>query len=210
MKRIWKPLILVLVAGALGTSLYFQVSLRDDAEHASSLEGLSVGITAGEIAPDFTGITLEGEIIRLSDFRGKIVLLNDFASWCGPCLAETPHLVDIYNAEGDDIVFIGLNIEESEANVAGYRDEFNVPYPLVLNPDGALTEIYRPIGLPTSWFIDPDGVVRYVHAGPMTTPMLQEALDAVREGREPDVFSVLNYCVLRKNLKPNNCNLPVF
>ena len=156
------------------------------------MEGLAVGIAAGEIAPDFTGTTLDGENIRLSDFRGKIVLLNDFASWCGPCLAETPHLVDIYNAEEGEVVFIGLNIEETEAHVAGYRDEFNVPYPLVLNQDGKLTEIYRPIGLPTSWFIDPEGVVRYVHAGPMTTPMLQEALDALREGREPDVFSVLN------------------
>lgn len=191
-KRIWKPLILVLVTGVLAVSLYFQVSSRDSTEDASSLEGLEVGINAGEIAPDFTGTTLDGETIRLSDFRGKIVLLNDFASWCGPCIAETPHLVDLYNAEGDDVVFIGLNIEETEANVAGYRDEFDVPYPLVLNEDGALTKIYRPIGLPTSWFIDPDGVIRYVHAGPMTTPMLQEALDAVREGREPDVFSVLN------------------
>jgi len=192
MKRIWNPLILVLVAGVLTVGLYVQVSSRDNTESASSLENLAVGISAGEIAPDFTGTTLDGETIRLSDFRGKIVLLNDFASWCGPCIAETPHLVDLYNAEGDDIVFIGLNIEETESNVANYRDEFNVPYPLVLNQDGKLTEIYRPIGLPTSWFIDPDGVIRYVHAGPMTTPMLEEALNAVREGREPDVFSVLN------------------
>ena len=192
MKRIWKPLILVLGAGVLAVSLYLQVSSRDDTEGANSLEGLSVGISAGEIAPDFTGTTLDGETIRLSDFRGKIVLLNDFASWCGPCLAETPHLVDVYNAEDGEVIFIGLNIEETEASVADYRDDFNVPYPLVLNQGGELTEIYRPIGLPTSWFIDPEGVVSYVHAGPMTTPMLQEALDAVREGREPDVFSVVN------------------
>ncbi len=191
-KRIWKPLTLIIVASILAVSLYFQVSSRGNAESTDSLEGLAVGIAAGEIAPDFTGTTLDGETIRLSDFRGKIVLLNDFASWCGPCRAETPHLVDIYNAEEGEVVFIGLNIEETEANVAGYRDEFNVPYPLVLNQDGALTEIYRPIGLPTSWFIDPEGVVRYVHAGPMTTPMLQEALDAVREGREPDIFSATN------------------
>jgi thiol-disulfide isomerase/thioredoxin len=192
MKQIWKPLVLVLVVGALAASLYFQVSSSNDREAASSLDDLSVGLSAGQIAPDFTGTTLDGETISLSDFRGKIVLVNDFASWCGPCVAETPHLVDLYNAEGDEFVLIGLNIEETEANVADYRDQFEVPYPLVLNQDGALTEIYRPIGLPTSWFIDPDGVVRYVHAGPMTMPMLEEALNAVREGREPDVFSVLN------------------
>ena len=189
-KRIWKPLTLVLVASILIVSLYFQVSSRDNTETASSLEGLAIGINAGEIAPDFTGTTLDGETIRLSEFRGKIVLVNDFASWCGPCLIETPHLVDVYNTEKGEVVIIGLNLEETEADVAGYRDDFDVPYPLVLNQDGALTEIYRPIGLPTSWFIDPEGVIRYVHAGPMTTPMLEEAIAAVHEGREPDVFSV--------------------
>lgn len=192
MKRIWKPLILVLVAGALTASLYYQISSREDVQQSNLSEDQVVGIKTGEVAPDFVGQTLEGETIRLSDFRGKIVLINDFASWCGPCLIETPHLVDIYNAEEGEVVFIGINLEEIEPKVADYRDEFDVPYPLVLNEDGALTEIYRPIGLPTSWFIDTEGVIRYVHAGPMTTPMLREALDAVREGREPDVFSVLN------------------
>lgn len=192
MKRIWKPLVLVLVAGMLAASLYFQVNSRDSADRASSLEDLSVGIGTGQVAPDFTGITLEGETIRLSDFRGKIVLVNVFATWCGPCLLETPHLVEVYSAEGGEVVIIGLNLQETGDKVADYQDEFNISYPLVLNEDGKLTEIYRPIGLPTSWFIDPDGVIRYVHAGPMTTPMLEEALDAVREGREPDVFSVVN------------------
>jgi peroxiredoxin len=189
MKNIWKPLILILVVGALGLSLYYQNTSREVVV-ANSLDDPRVGISAGQIAPDFIGTTLEGRSIQLSDFRGKIVLVNDFASWCGPCLAETPHLVDIYNAEQGELVIIGLNLQESESSVTGYRDEFNIPYPLVMDPDGKLTEIYRPIGLPTSWFIDSEGVVHYVHAGPMTTPMLQEALAAVREGRAPDVFSV--------------------
>lgn len=192
MKRIWKPLVLVLVVGTLAASLYLQASSRDNVERASLLEDQSVGIGTGQLAPDFIGTTLAGETIRLSDFRGKIVVVNDFATWCGPCLLETPHLVEVYNAEGGEVVIIGLNLQETEAKVAEYQEAFNISYPLVLNENGKLTEIYRPIGLPTSWFIDPDGVIRYVHAGPMTTPMLEEALDAVREGREPDVFSVLN------------------
>lgn len=191
-KRVWTPLILVLIAGILTVSLYSMFRPRENTELAGSLEDLPVGITAGEIAPDFTGTTLDGETLRLSDFRGKIVLLNDFASWCGPCIAETPHLVDLYNTKSGDIVIIGLNIEETESDVAAYQDEFNVPYPLVMNQDGALTEIYHPIGLPTSWFIDPDGVIYYVHTGPMTVPMLQEAISAILEGREPDVFSAAN------------------
>ena len=90
-KRIWKPLVFVLVIGGLATALYIQIN---------SLKRPSVGIEIGELAPDFTGATLEGGTITLSDFRGQIVLVNDFATWCGPCQAETPALVDVYNAEG--------------------------------------------------------------------------------------------------------------
>ena len=183
MKRIWKPLIFVLVIGGLAVALYIQVN---------SLDRPSVGTEIGEIAPDFTGTTLEGKTITLSDFRGQIVLVNDFATWCGPCQAETPYLVEVYNAEGGEVVFIGLNLQESESKVVEFKEQHDIPYPLVLDPDGKITELYRPVGLPTSWFIDSDGVVQYVHAGPMTTAMLQEALSAIREGREPDVFSVLN------------------
>ena len=192
MKQIWKPLTLILVLGVLATSLYFESNSSNTPGTNHAPENQGVGINPGQLAPDFTGTTLDGEVIRLRDFRGKVVLINDFASWCGPCLIETPHLVELYNSEQDEVAVIGLNLEETEKNVADYRDEFQVSYPLVLNQDGKLTELYRPIGLPTSWFIDPDGIIRYVHAGPMTAPILQEALSAVREGRQPDVFSVLN------------------
>ncbi|MGD8405051.1 MAG: TlpA disulfide reductase family protein [Anaerolineales bacterium] len=182
-KRIWKPLIFISLVGVLVAALYLQVN---------SLERRSVGTGIGELAPDFTGTTLEGESISLNDFRGQIVLVNDFATWCGPCQAETPYLVDVYKSENGDVAIIGLNLQEDKAKVSDFKDQYSIPYPLVLDPDGEITELYNPIGLPTSWFIDSKGVVRYVHAGPMTTSMLQETLAAIREGREPDVFSELN------------------
>lgn len=191
MKRIWKPLLLVVATGVLAAGLYARFN-KPELAAANAGADFPVGISAGEAAPDFSGNSLEGETIRLSDYRGQIVVINDFATWCGPCLLETPHLVEIYNANEGEVAFIGLNLHESATDVADYRNQFDIPYPLLLDPDGKLTALYRPIGLPTSWFIDPEGVVRYVHAGPMTKAMVQEALDAVREGREPDVFSVAN------------------
>ena len=73
--------------------------------------------------------------------------------------------------------------------MAGFRDEFVIDFPLVLNQDGALTELYRPIGLPTSWIIDQQGVVRYVHAGAVTTDFLLRAIKDVQAGRQPDPFA---------------------
>jgi len=192
MKKIWKTLILVSIVGTLAGVSYFQ-STSSTTNSVNSTDGLSTGTAIGELAPDFTGVTFEGENIHLSDYRGKIVMVNDFATWCGPCLVETHHLVELYDARQDQIEIIALNMQEKESNVADYQGHFGINYPLVMDPKGELTEeIFRPIGLPTSWFIDSDGVVRYVHSGPMTLPMLEETITAINEGREPDVFSVLN------------------
>lgn len=192
MKMIWKVLTLLSIVGALAGVSYFQSTLPT-VNQVNSTDGLQTGTSIGELAPDFTAITLEGETIRLSDYRGKIVMINDFATWCGPCLLETPHLVELYDARQDEIEIIALNMQENESEVADYQSQFGIRYPLVMDPNGELTEeTYRPIGLPTSWFIDSDGVVRYVHSGPLTAPMLEEVMVAINEGREPDVFSVLN------------------
>lgn len=194
MSKIWKPLVLILVAGIMAANLYldYRADAHTQTEEGSPLavDDLPVGTSTEELAPDFTGVTIDGQSITLSDMRGKLVLVNVFASWCGPCRLETPHLVEVFDQVKDDnIVFIGLNLSETPEAVSLYRDEFAVTYPLVLNQDGRLTEIYRPIGLPTSWFIGSDGVVEYVFAGPMTKDMLRGILNDIQAGREPDPFA---------------------
>ncbi len=171
-RRIWKPLVFVLLVSVLAVSLYSQVT---------SLERPSVATGIGELAPDFTGTTLEGNTLTLSNFHGQLALVDNFATWCESCQAETPYLVDVYNAEGGRVLFIGLNHQESE-----FKNQCDIPYPLAMDPDGMPTDLYRPNGVSTSWFVDSEGVVRYMHAGPMTTSMVQETLDAIRAGREPD------------------------
>jgi len=181
-KKFWRPLTLIFITGLLSVTWYTKYAEME------RLETLPVGTEVGERAPEFTGTTVDGETVSLSDYRGQIVLINDFATWCGPCLFETPHLVEAHNL--GDIAVLGLNLGEDEHYVTGYRDRFDVTYPLILDTDGTLTEIYRPLGLPTSWFIDGNGVLRYVYTGPMTMAMIDEILNAIREGREPDVFAV--------------------
>ena len=141
---------------------------------------------------DFSGTTVDGETVALNDLKGKVVLVNIFASWCGPCRLEAPHLAEVYNSiDRDNFEFIGLNLQEAPQAVEDFQDEFFIDFPLVLNEGGDLTNIYSPIGLPTSWFIDQDGVVRFVFSGPMTKESLQVILDDVGAGREPDPFAVI-------------------
>jgi thiol-disulfide isomerase/thioredoxin len=196
MKKYWKVIILVFVAGIMIGDLILDfrsqaLAPQQDTETADLL-GLNVGITAGDLAPELTGTTVDGETVALSDLKGKVVLVNIFASWCGPCRVEAPHLAEVYDSiDQEKFEFVGLNLQETPGAVEGFRDDFFIDFPLVLNEGGDLTNIYSPIGLPTSWFIDQDGVVRFVFSGPMTKESLQAILADVEAGREPDPFAVI-------------------
>ena len=189
MKKIWKPVIIIGLVIFLGVNLYLNIR-EPAAVVASEVSDFPVGINKGELAPNFEGTTLSGEKITLADLRGKTVLINVFASWCGPCQLEAPHLANVYaELDHDEVVFIGLNLEEKLENVAYFKEKFAWEFPLVLNEDGALTDqIYTPIGLPTSWFIDPQGVIQYVDVGPITEEMLRQAIVDIQMGRDPHSF----------------------
>jgi len=194
MKTLWKPIVIILVAGIMAADVFLDQRTSAQAEVvtlASSDLDLPVGTKVGELAPDFTGTTLEGEPFRLSELRGKTDLINVFASWCGPCRLEMPHLVQVLNElDPEEVVFLGLNLQENPEAVSAFKEEFGIEFPLILNEDGKLTNgLYTPIGLPTSWFIDKDGVVRYVFSGAMTREVLENVLDDVINGREPDPFA---------------------
>jgi len=192
-KKIWKPLVLILVVSVLATDLYFDYrtnAKNPTVQTSESTVDIPIGTSVGELAPDITDTTMEGETLTLSELRGDLVLVNVFASWCGPCRAEAPHLVEVFDeVENEGIEFIGLNLSESSDAVRIFKDEFDINFPLLLNEDGRLTEVYQPIGLPTSWFIDANGVVRYVFTGPMTKEMLIGILEDIESGREPDPFA---------------------
>ena len=193
MKTLWKPIVIILVVCIMAVDVFLDQRTNAQAEVvtlAGSDLTLPVGTRIGELAPDFNGTTLEGDTVRLSDLRGKTVLINVFASWCGPCRLEMPHLVQLSNElDQDEVVFVGLNLQENPDSVTTFRDEFGIDFPLVLNEDGQLTNgLYIPIGLPTSLFIDREGVVRYVFSGAMTREVLENVLDDVIAGREPAPF----------------------
>ena len=196
MKKFWKVAIIILVAGIMTGDLLLdyrnQAQAHPQDTETAELLDVNVGIAVGDLAPDFTGTTVDGQTVSLSEQKGKLVLVNVFASWCGPCRVETPHLVELYNElDRDQVEFIGLNLQETPAAVQSFKEEFFIEYPLVLNQGGEITDIYRPIGLPTTWFIDQEGIVRFTFSGALTKESLQVILEDVAAGREPDPFAVI-------------------
>jgi len=124
------------------------------------LAGVASAIGPGDLAPDFVLTSFDGKALRLTDFRGRLVLLNFWASWCGPCLEEMPQLSDWqrnYGAAGLQV--IGVSMDDEAAPVKRLLAKHPVDYPIVLG-DAKLGERYGGIlGLPQSFLIDRRGLI---------------------------------------------------
>jgi cytochrome c biogenesis protein CcmG/thiol:disulfide interchange protein DsbE len=130
-------------------------------------------------APDFELQSLEdGTPIALSSFRGHVVVLNFWASWCAPCRLEAPGLRRVSERYRDrGVRFLGVDYRDDEAAARAFVDEFRLPYPSVSDPSGSLAADYELIGFPTTFIVDPAGTIRYRFVGYLDEEVLEDALN---------------------------------
>jgi peroxiredoxin len=117
-------------------------------------------------APDFTLKSLTGPNLRLKEQRGKVVLLNFWATWCGPCREEMPQLnklYDKYRASGFNL--LGINVDEDSRNAAGIADKLGLKFPVLLDADKQVSKLYELSAMPSTVLVDRDGRVRYLNRG---------------------------------------------
>jgi len=117
-------------------------------------------------APDFTHESRQGENLRLQDFRGEVVMLNFWASWCGPCRQEMPLMDDLY-AQYKDLGFtiLAVNVDENRDEAHRFLDKVPVSYPILYDPQSDVSEQYEVQAMPTTVMIDRDGNARFLHHG---------------------------------------------
>ncbi len=136
-------------------------------------------------APDFTLTTFEGEVITLSQFRGQVVVINFWASWCQPCREEAAYLEATWRKYQDQgVVFIGIDYVDTEREALAYLDEFDITYYNGPDIGTRISELYYIQGVPETFYINRSGELRGVKIGPLSPPELDDKIEELLT--EPD------------------------
>lgn len=182
-----------LLAVLFGVLLYNQfgtgLSTNEDQPLSNMEDGASIiapnmaGIGKGELAPDFELETLSGEKANLSDFRGKPVFLNFWASWCAPCKEEMPDMQKFYDKYKDKVEIVAVNLtgkETNENDAIRFVEEYPYTFPVLLDRELKAGSLYSVVAIPTTYFIDSKGVVAANRkTGPMTYNMMVDMMKEI-------------------------------
>lgn len=188
---------LLIVAAIVGGLFYLQRERGGSAPDAgygivepppgAGTRGGAASTDVGRTAPDFLLPTPDGGALRLSDLRGKPVLVNFWASWCTPCRQEMPVIVRAWDAGGGAFEVIAIDLQENVEQVRAFTREFGMRFPVAVDRTGSVAATWRidgPVtGIPSSYFLDADGVVRARESGPMDAQTL--ARDLAEAGAPP-------------------------
>jgi peroxiredoxin len=165
---------------------FYSVQNTDSKSNATSTNTnqLKVGIEVGNLAPDFELKNLEGNPIKLSSLKGKKVILNFWASWCPPCRQEMPDMEKFYldqKDKGIEILAVNLtNAEKSREDVTNFMRTNSITFPVVLDENGKVGQLYNVASIPASFIIDSQGVIRRELVGPMTYNSMKSMLNSIK------------------------------
>ncbi|PFA22536.1 MULTISPECIES: redoxin domain-containing protein [Bacillus cereus group] len=143
------------------------------------------GIEVGKNAPNFELAKLDGTKVKLSDLKGKKVILNFWATWCGPCKQEMPDMEAFYKKHKTDVEILAVNYTASEGangeeKVKKFAEEKGITFPILLDKDITVTTTYKVITIPTSYFVDTKGVIQDKFIGPMTQKEMEKRIAKIK------------------------------
>ena len=129
----------------------------------------ATAIAPATAAPDFTLHAMDGPNLRLKEQRGRVVMVNFWATWCGPCRQEMPQLNRLYEKyKSSGFVLLGVNVDDDTKKAAEVAGKLGVTFPVLLDTDKSVSKLYDLSTMPSTVIIDRDGKVRYVHRGYLT------------------------------------------
>lgn len=136
------------------------------------IPGLAIGVKA----PDFELNNLNGKPVRLSQFKGKKVMLNFWATWCPPCKEEMPAIQKFYTERGDSVQILAVNLDP-ENNVKEFAEKLKVNFPILLDEDEEVISAYKILTIPTTFFIDEEGIIQNKFLGALNVEQMKKYTD---------------------------------
>lgn len=167
----------------IGVTLFLVLMNKNTSSSAASSPRNSVvPISVNYPAPQLSLQNLGGETESLEDFRGKVLLVNNWATWCPPCKAEMPTLKQYYDTHvSEGFVIIAIEAGDEKNQVAQFSNDLNLTFPIWLDPDGASFHVFGNGNLPNSYVIDRNGTVRYAWTGEINLAMLEKYITPLVE-----------------------------
>ena len=183
----WRPLLAlaggVLIGAAIGYLVFFGLpSATPDLQPQSTVSAPQfsiAGLETGSQAPEFELEAADGTIVRLADYRGEVVLINFWATWCVPCRTEMPLLQATFESFKDQgFMVLGIDFDEPADLVASFGEELGLTFPLLLDPGGKIQQQYKVRGYPTTVVLDREGRIRSYHIGILTQSQVDGYLES--------------------------------
>jgi cytochrome c biogenesis protein CcmG, thiol:disulfide interchange protein DsbE len=176
-RRLMRYFLVFLIVGGTGAVLVQREFLGEGDGSVAAGQALEIG----RPAPDFTLETADGTF-RLSEARGRVVMINFWATWCGPCRFEMPEFQEVHEARLDagDLQIVAVNLTASDSREGALRfvDELGLTFTIAFDVTGGVAQAYGVLGLPATFFIDRDGILRARTYGPVLGDRLAESIAA--------------------------------
>lgn len=171
-KRSWQGLMALLLMVGFGWITLSRVPTDVMAGRSQRPPSPQVGFAA----PDFSLETLDGETVTLSDLRGQVVLVNFWATWCPPCRKEMPAIQQLYEQyQGQGFTVLAVDLQESKAEVATFTAQMGLTFPILIDSGGQVFSQYGVRALPSTFFVDPNGIIQEIALGGPLSPAYLES-----------------------------------
>lgn len=155
--------------------------LNNDQLGTDLIENPGSTLEKGQVAPDFSLTTLEGETVTLSEYKGKKVILNFWATWCPPCKAEMPHMQNFHETYGEDVEIIAVNLTDKDSGldkIQQFIDDYELTFSVPLDEAGEVGTTYQAITIPTSYILTTEGTIQHKIVGPMDERMMEQLIQS--------------------------------
>ena len=186
-KKVIGYLIAILVIGSMIVMTVKSTMEKNNQVTSNESDGeRTIGLEEGNLPPDFDLTTISGDQVNLADLKGKKVILNFWASWCGPCKAEMPHMEEYYekNKESANVEILAVNMTNTERRglkgVEEFIDDYGLTFPIPLDNDGKVEKSYEIVSIPTTFMLGTSGEIVHKFVGPMDEKMMEELVNNLK------------------------------